>query len=172
MAWTPPKTWLTDEFVDTAEMNTHLRDNLLAISSIPRARVYHSTSQTIGPLAETVLTFDSERYDTDAIHDPAVNPSRLTCKTVGCYATFAHINSDISSGDTQYAYIRLNGTTAIAMQPQYFATGARAFTVGTIYPLAVNDYLEVVYFHTDATNRLVLKSDNYSPEFLMHRLSE
>lgn len=32
MAWTdPPKTWVTDELVDATDMNTHIRDQLIAI---------------------------------------------------------------------------------------------------------------------------------------------
>ncbi|GAI09725.1 unnamed protein product, partial [marine sediment metagenome] len=34
------------------------------------ARVYHSASQTIPDAIGTYLAFDSERYDTDNIHDP------------------------------------------------------------------------------------------------------
>lgn len=34
MAWTSPKTWVTNALVTAAELNTHLRDNLLVLKSI------------------------------------------------------------------------------------------------------------------------------------------
>mgnify|MGYP001592239233 CR=1 FL=1 len=33
MAWTAPRTWVTSELVTAAIMNTHIRDNLLALST-------------------------------------------------------------------------------------------------------------------------------------------
>jgi hypothetical protein len=35
MAWTSPRTWSTSELVTAAIMNTHVRDNLLALKSPP-----------------------------------------------------------------------------------------------------------------------------------------
>jgi hypothetical protein len=29
MAWTAPRTWVTDEVVSASQLNTHVRDNLL-----------------------------------------------------------------------------------------------------------------------------------------------
>lgn len=31
MAWTAPRTWVTDELVDASTLNTHLRDNLISV---------------------------------------------------------------------------------------------------------------------------------------------
>ena len=42
------------------------------------AAVYNSVAQSIPNNTQTILTFDSESYDTSAIHDNAVNTSRLT----------------------------------------------------------------------------------------------
>lgn len=35
MAWTAPRTWVTDEVVTAALLNTHLRDNLIALKDPP-----------------------------------------------------------------------------------------------------------------------------------------
>jgi microcystin-dependent protein len=34
MAWSSPKTWVTDELVDATDMNTEIRDNLIAVLPI------------------------------------------------------------------------------------------------------------------------------------------
>ena len=44
MAWTAPRTWVTGETVTAALMNTHIRDNLLAIGG---TFVYKSADETV-----------------------------------------------------------------------------------------------------------------------------
>lgn len=38
MAWTSPLTWVANQLVTATQMNTHLRDNLLALYNRPKAR--------------------------------------------------------------------------------------------------------------------------------------
>ena len=47
------------------------------------AHAYHNAAQSINTASETTLALNSERWDTDSIHDTAVNNSRLTCVTPG-----------------------------------------------------------------------------------------
>ena len=49
------------------------------------ARVYNTGNLTITNATETALTYNSEHFDTDTIHDTGSNTSRLTCKTAGKY---------------------------------------------------------------------------------------
>lgn len=57
MAWTSPKTWAAGEFVDAAEMNAHLRDNLNYINDLRIKYVQRTTDFTgITNLQSTVLT--------------------------------------------------------------------------------------------------------------------
>src|SRR5262245_40483526 len=53
--------------------------------TVPAARAYHSANQSINSGTNTTLNFDSERFDSDTIHDNVTNNSRLTCKTAGKY---------------------------------------------------------------------------------------
>ena len=41
-------------------------------------RVFNSTDISVPQATDTILTFDSERWDTDDIHDTATDPSMLT----------------------------------------------------------------------------------------------
>lgn len=45
MAWTDPKTWATDEVVTAAMLNTHLRDNLLAVG--PISKKYKTADESV-----------------------------------------------------------------------------------------------------------------------------
>jgi hypothetical protein len=146
---------------------------------MPCARAYHSAVQTVASSTWTALAFNSERFDTDTIHDTATNNSRLTCKTAGVYLIGGHCQLDSVAGGTQRLIdIILNGTSAIsgggliasAFPPDPSAPDAFLNTV-TIYKLAVNDYVELRVFHDIGSTRNVNASLDWSPEFWMTRIA-
>lgn len=180
MAWTPPKTWITDEFVDAAELNAHLRDNLLAISSQPACRVFHNTTQAALNGLYTSLTFNTEIFDTDAIHDNATNPTRLTCKTAGKYLIGGSVEIDGTSGGTRrYLTLRVNGATYLASNgntasafPAAAGSDEVQLAIVSLYQLAVNDYVELQVFHDHGADRLINTSNPWTPSFWMQRMSD
>lgn len=141
---------------------------------MPAARVYHSANQT-APTSGTQLTlaFDSERFDTDTIHDTVTNNSRLTCRTAGVYQITGHISWAANATGARQLSIKLNGTTflAIALDPVASAASLLIQGVTTLYQLAVNDYVELQALQTSGGALVVNASPNYSPEFMMARVS-
>src|SRR4029077_20051578 len=95
-----------------------IEDGIFDAHNMPAARVFHSANQSITTATETTLAFDSERFDTDTIHDTVTNNSRLTCKHAGVYVIGAHVQFDSgAAGGARYVSIMLNGTTTyIAIQ--------------------------------------------------------
>ena len=77
-------------------------DNLPAGGYTEGAHVFNSVDIVCPSESWHILSFDSERYDTDSIHDTVTNNSRLTCKTPGKYLIVA------LAGDTRHS-IRLGG---------------------------------------------------------------
>ena len=141
--------------------------------SPPKARVYHSMTQSLTTATQTALSFDSERWDTDTIHDNSTNNSRLTCKTAGLYLIIGQVGYAFSATGVRQTSIRLNGVTylaAIATQAPTTGTFPARHIVSTTYPLAVNDYVEVMAYQESggALNTEVLA--NAVPEFQMIRL--
>ncbi|MBA7588911.1 hypothetical protein ES708_30982 [subsurface metagenome] len=135
------------------------------------ARAYHSLDQSIPNNTATALAFNSERYDTDAIHDPVTNNSRLTCKTAGIYLIVGQATFYTSIYGERYITIVANGGTDLAAQqwatPQ---AGWNMMHVSTIYNLAVDDYVELVVYHTRGNSLDILSWGNYTPEFMMQRI--
>jgi hypothetical protein len=78
MAWTVPRTWVTSEVVTAALMNTHVRDNEVFLRAHHGCRLFKSATQTVSSGATDVVSFNSEDYDTDALHDTVTNNSRIT----------------------------------------------------------------------------------------------
>lgn len=140
----------------------------------PGARVYHSTAQTIPNTTWTTVTFDSERYDTEGLHDTGVQPSRLTVPADrgGVYLVWFNgrlentgTNPDAGPG----VRFRVNGSQVVAHH-QIRYSGYRYIMGVALTPLAAGDYVEAqVYQDSGGDSDLEVGSD-YSPEFAMHRL--
>jgi len=135
-------------------------------------RVTHSVNQSILDSTATILAFDTERWDTDGIHDPVTNNSRLTVVTAGKYVICANVEWDFTGVGIKIfsLRLRLNGTTEIgrnARRQEDVAVQALC----TIYDLAVSDYVEVQVRQVTSSTINVVKTDQFSPEFMMQRIA-
>lgn len=80
------------------------------------ARVYNSTTQSIpDPGGWTALTFDTERYDTDAYHSTSSDQSRLVIPSDGYYRIGANVGFQSSSA-LRGVRLHVNGTDDIALE--------------------------------------------------------
>lgn len=161
MAWSVPRTWTTGEVVTAAMMNTDVRDNLnFLFSGMPAAFAYHSTTQSVTSATFTAVALDSELYDTDTIHDTAVNNSRLTCKTAGKYLIIGHLAWSALGAAALYqhsARLWLNGATDIAQVSSTDNHNGEEISeqVSVVYDLAVNDFVELqAYQNTGGSETL------------------
>ena len=138
------------------------------------ARVYHSVNQAITSNITTKLLFDSERFDTNVIHDPATNSSRLTCKTAGKYMIIANFELAHDITGVRISRLLLDNVTIIANVAFNAITATGVGTrvqVSTIYDLAVNQYVEVDIYQDSGVSLNVIAGPNYSPEFTMLRIA-
>ncbi len=129
------------------------------ISSIGRwAKVYNSTSQTIANATSTAISFDSEFFDTDSIHDVSTNNSRLT---VPAGITKVNVRSYMyfDSNTTGFREIGIfkNGATAgnylVADRRSASNSGADLFSVETgIISVVAGDYFETKVYQNSGGN--------------------
>src|SRR5262245_8790974 len=134
----------------------------------PTARVYHNTTQSISDSTVTAVSLNSERFDTDTIHDNSTNNSRLTCKTAGKYLIIANVGFASNATGYRSVAIRLNGSTYIASTQVTAINGATTrLAPSTLYALAVNDYVEAIVFQTSGGALNTEQSGNITPEFMM-----
>lgn len=148
-----------DLFTETM-WDTHIRENINNILTPPAVRAVRSTTQTVS--AGTTATIDftgTDTFDTDAMHDPASNSTRITFNTAGIYIvtarlTWAAISTAASS--ERNTRIRLNGTSIIAGQSHKAASADNQTIVSTVsitYAFAVNDYIELLAFNGDSASK-------------------
>lgn len=140
----------------------------------PTCRVYRTTAQSITSGTPTAISFDAERFDTDAIHDLVTNPTRLTCRTAGKYLiTGAMEWGATTSGTRRQGTIILNGVTPLAVQmvPPMGVSTPPALTVVTVADLVVNDYVELQGYQDSGAALNVLADPQFSVEMGMVRVA-
>ena len=133
------------------------------------ARVYNSAALAIGNASETVLTFDSERYDTDTIHATGTNTERLTCKTAGKYIAIGNIDWEYATAGRRFFRIYMNATI-IASVENSPDEGYLGQLIVAEYVLAVNDYLSLKVYQNSGGSLNINVGGNYSPIFSMRRI--
>lgn len=137
----------------------------------PVARAYHNAVQSIANNTWTALALNSERFDTDAIHDVAINNSRLTCKTAGKYLIIGNARFAFHATGERGIQIYFGGATIIAIDTRPTnPVNAQTMGISTLYDLGVNEYVELRVWQTSGGNLNCDNSANYSPEFMMVRV--
>jgi len=160
---------------DTEAANVKKRVQLgnLGLTDIG-ARVKNNANISINDSTQTTLTFNTELWDTDTIHDTGSNTERLTCKTAGKYLIVLNLAWAGDVDGYRIAQINLNaGATPICYSVQISAgTGWLGQIVTTIWDLDVDDYVVADVYHTAGAALNVLHVANMSPEFMMQMLSK
>jgi hypothetical protein len=139
----------------------------------PSARAKHSLDQTTQTGVTLILAFDGEDFDTDTIHDPTTNNTRLTCKTAGKYLVVGHAyfegNVTNSNNGDRYLWITKNGTNmAETAQPaMHGPNNETAICVSTILTLAVNDYVELRAWQDSGSPIRIKAAAGWSPVLSM-----
>lgn len=123
-------------------------------------RVYNSTTQSITTGSFQAVTFDTEEYDTDAIHDTGSNTSRLVVPAAsgGKWICTAHVKWDTNTTNTRYIAFRLNGTTNIrSAMTNGVGISAGIGLMASTGPIALSagDYIEVMVFQDSGGTRTI-----------------
>lgn len=171
--------WLLYNGTDVVYLGPQVNNStgLILLTGLPTsitARVTHNTTQSIADATDTALNFNTERYDTDTIHDTVTNNTRLTSKTGGTYSIIAQVGFAANATGIRQVKIVLNGATstplALDLRPSAGATFQTRITAPTKYPLAVNDYVECFVYQDSGGSLNTEQAANAVPEFMMYRL--
>lgn len=109
-------------------------------------RLTLSVNQSIPNNAETIVTWDTETWDTDNYHSTAANTGRLTAPATGTYGLWVVANFAANATGQRYCGLRLNGgADTVYLFVGNAATGGLG-TIGAGYfqiQLTVGDYVEM-----------------------------
>jgi len=115
------------------------------------AKVTKTSDQSIPQNTLTMVTWDSEEYDTDDMHDNVTNNSRITFKTAGKYSILVQSEWGINSTGFRFMDIMKNGVDSIARVRDQ-ADNASEHNIAFVGEFAVNDYIELQVFQDTGGN--------------------
>jgi hypothetical protein len=160
---------VADNAVNSADIkNGQVKTQDLA-RSIPAARVTRTANQTIPNSDVTAIAFNSERYDTAAMHSNTTNASRLTAPVVGIYNITLQVEWGLFDPDgIRYIELIRNGTTEIAIDQKDPNNGLDQ-QVTTQAKLRAGDFVQARVQQTSGGQLPIYKSTSheYSPELSM-----
>lgn len=150
-----------------AMWDDYIKTNTNNLIVPPSCRVYHSANQSLSNTTDTTLAFNSERFDTDSMHDTVTNNSRITIQTAGIYLLSATVSFEANGTGVRVVWLRLNGATKIAQQSAVPpGVNTTDITIQTVYDLAAADYVQVLAYQSCGSPMNVTRNANYSPEFM------
>ena len=160
-----PHDWVSGEYPTTANMD-NITDWLNFLSNPPSCRVYHNTTQSLTTGVETPMVFNTERYDTDTMHDTATNNGRITINTAGLYVVGLSVGYTANATGTRYTSIRANGGTTYLFQDVRAAapTLSTNVVIGGVVKLNAGDFILGYAYQTSggALNVLASSGTDYS----------
>lgn len=130
----------------------------------PRCQVYNSANQSASNDVDLLVAFNSERYDTDSMHDTVIDNERVFFNTAGIYVvTFNGTFAANAAGDRKAAIYK-NGVEQIGHRA--LTPASASFTTGL--SLTIQEAFEVgdnirVRVRQDSGGALNLLTTRYSP---------
>lgn len=130
------------------EFTAHKNDKTQHISGNPAVRIRKDSNQSIANGEYTVVSFDAKAFDTDSMHDIAINNSRITFNTPGKYLIVAQCDFDGNATGIRGAQIYLNSTSALSsiLIPNNGASYTASVFTQTLWAVSQNDYIEMKAF--------------------------
>jgi hypothetical protein len=135
------------------------------------ARVYNSAAQVIADVADTLITYNTERWDNGGLHSTVSNTGRLTAVKAGKYQITANVTWTANATGVREVWIDHSTAGTIA---DAFLTGSnvldQSMCVTTIYHLAAGEYVTASAFQSSGGNLNLNGTPGPGPEFSMQWL--
>jgi hypothetical protein len=126
------------------------------------ALVTRDAVQSISNETTTLISWNTETFDTDAYHDNSTNPSRFTAPATGYYAVGCNIDwASGGSAGNRIAWLIKNGaTTGIFGNTTVVSNNQVRYNLNTIVQLTAGDYVEVNVYQSSGGSLNLSHSDN------------
>jgi len=127
--------------------------------------VYKSTNQSVANGTYTAVTFDSEDYDTDAIHDNSTNNSRFTIPSGkgGKWLVTGQVTFAINSTGYRIVALYNNGSRfAYAATLSSVNGDATSVPFSYVYDFTAADYMEVFVWQNSSGNLNIESTAEYT----------
>lgn len=111
---------------------------------------YRTTTQSVNDSALTPISLDAEEFDTDTMHDPGVNPSRITVPAgeAGKYLAIARLSWAGNITGLRAVILYINGALHTASYVNPVGIFSTIVAVSKVLNLSVGDYVEMYGYQT------------------------
>jgi len=117
------------------------------------------------------ISWNSETYDTDNMHDQITNPERITFRTPGKYLVCATIQFDVNGTNDRYVEVRTQGTLPLNMtSAKAVAAIETGISLCFIYDFPINNYINLLVWQNSGGNLLVKEELRSSMYFMAQRI--
>lgn len=158
---------------DTGAAWQEIVERQAAIGTFIGAKVWKVAGQTISDITHTVLSFDSETFDSGGFHDNVTNNNRLTvpANQGGLYVAAAGIRFANNALGYRRLRMRKNGGGAFVstLVPSVTAE-VTELSVATILQLSAGDYVESVCYQNSGGNLEAAGGDDGVTWMICYRL--
>jgi len=134
-----------DPLIENELANKRYVDNISIVDL--SCKVRSSVAQTILTGVVTKINWNQEVYDTDGMHDNAVNNDRITFNTAGKYLCIFGTQWTTSVVGNRFGAIRFNDTIQIARSRDN-PSGASEHTMSAIVECVPTDFIEAQVFQS------------------------
>ena len=146
-------TFTAGAILTAAQMNA-IGTNVNNYRVPPACRAYNNANITLANASGTILTLNSEDFDTDSMHSLTTNTERLTVTTPGIYVVSAEVKFDINAAGMRYIAIIKNAATYVC-DSSTPSTGGGTFTevnVTGLVSMANGDYFSLYAYQNSGGN--------------------
>ena len=134
-------------------------------------KVYNSSNISISNSSDTSLTFNTEYWDDNTLHDTSTNPGRLIATVEGRYLICGGVSWSSNATGNRNLSIRLNGTDTVKLESYKSLSGSKShYAICVVVQLAAAEYAELMVFQNSGGSLNVERIASRSPEFMMQRL--
>ncbi|HKZ40827.1 MAG TPA: hypothetical protein VJ044_07675 [Candidatus Hodarchaeales archaeon] len=127
--------------------------------------VYISGTPLIANSSQTTLDWTAEHFDPFSLHNPAVNPSRITIAKAGKYFVHAGIKFLSNATGTRILYLLKNGTIQLGIERSGTSVFDIVMLIHRQFDLAVGDYLQIAVFQNSGGDLTLYGAGQYNAFF-------
>ncbi len=141
------------------------------LGTIPAAQAFNSATESItSGSGTTTLTFNSENFDTAALHSTTTNTSRLTAPVAGLYQVTGQVRWSANGAGSRFLAINKSGAGWVGADWRQAAGGTFNITdqfVTALTSLTAGQYVELDAYQ-DSGATLTVGSGTGGPSLAMH----
>lgn len=157
-----------------AAYGRQIEANFDFLANPPKCRVYNDADISIAVSGTPqALAFNSERWDTDSMHDTITNNDRITTTTPGIYTFGAAVEFEVNATGFRQVYFERFNSAGVS-QGTYANDVRMAVTAATVstdiviggvdIDMSAGDYVKVFVNQTSGAALNVKARTKYSPE--------